>query len=108
MDKEQILKMSRQENHGNPDERELYALGKASRTGLLIGTVICIALVFVSKFCNVPAVGMVGWIVVFAMHGSSNLALYKHLSENSYLRKGIVGIAAAIGFTIAFALMMVL
>ena len=37
MNKEDILAKSRLENQGKPDELELVAMGKASRTGMLIG-----------------------------------------------------------------------
>ena len=41
MNKEEILKMSREENEGRHDECEMMAYGTASRVGMLVGAIIC-------------------------------------------------------------------
>lgn len=102
MNKEEILKMSQQENKGKLDERELEAFGKASRVGMLVGALLCVALILVSEFVlNMPELALAGWMVYFAMHGSSNIVLYKHLKTHSKLIYGVVEIAFAVTFAVA-------
>lgn len=102
MNKEDILKMSQRENKGKLDERELAAFGKASRVGMLVGAVLCVILILVSEFVlNKPELSMVGWMVYFAMQGSSNIVLFKYLKTRSKLVYGIVEISFAIAFIIA-------
>ncbi len=102
MNKEEILKMSQQENKGKLDERELAAFGKASRVGMLVGALLCVALILVSEFVlNMPELALVGWMVYFAMQGSSNIVLFKCLKTRSKLIYGIVGIVFAVAFAIA-------
>lgn len=102
MNKEDILKMSQRENKGKLDERELAAFGKASRIGMLVGAVLCVILILVSEFVlNKPELSLVGWMVYFAMQGSSNIVLFKYLKTHSKLVYGIIEIAFAIAFVIA-------
>ena len=101
MNKEEILKMSQQENKGKLDERELVVLGKASRVGMLIGALLCIALILVSQFVlDMPELALVGWMVYFVMQGSSNLVLFKHLKTRLKLIYGIVEIVFAVVFAV--------
>ena len=101
MNKEEILKMSQQENKGKLDERELAVLGKASRVGMLIGALLCIALILVSQFVlDMPELALVGWMVYFVMQGSSNLVLFKHLKTRLKLIYGIVEIVFAVVFAV--------
>lgn len=101
INKEDILKMSRQENKGKLDERELAAFGKASRIGMLVGALLCAALILVSEFVlNMPELALVGWMVYFAMQGSSNIVLFKHLKTRSKLIYGIIEIAFAVVFAV--------
>lgn len=102
MNKDEILKMSRQENKGKLDERELAALGKASRVGMLVGAFLCVALILVSEFVlNMPELALVGWMVYFAMQGSSNIVLFKYLKTHSKLIYGIIEIGFAVAFAVA-------
>ena len=50
MNKDEILEKSRLEGKGKPDELEVAAFGKASRVGMLVGGIICIILVLVSRW----------------------------------------------------------
>lgn len=103
MNKEDILKMSQQENKGKLDERELAVLGKASRIGMLVGILLCVVLILVSKFIlNMPELALAGWMVYFAMQGSSNIVLYKNLKTQSKLTYGIIEIVLAVAFAAAF------
>ena len=81
MNKDEILKMSREENEGKHDEREMMAYGTASRVGMLVGAIICAVLVFASELLfHIPEIGLVGWLVYFAMQGSGNIvAIYSVL-----------------------------
>ena len=105
MDREDILKMSQNENRGRLDEREVAVFGKASRVGMLVGAFICVALVLVSEFVlKMPELALVGWMVYFAMQGSSNVVLYKHLKSRSKLIYGIVEIVFALAFAVCIVL----
>ena len=101
MNKEEILKMSRAENEGKHDERELMVSGTASRFGMAVGALICMALVFMSELVfNIPEIGLAGWLVYFAMHGATNLAMYKELKSRRNLNWGIMATAAAVVFAV--------
>ena len=102
MNKDEILKISQQENKGKLDERELAAFGKASRVGMLVGGLLCVALILVSEFVlNMPELALVGWMVYFAMQGSSNIVLFKYLKTPFKLIYGIIEIALAVTFAVA-------
>ena len=102
MNKDEILKISQQENKGKLDERELAVFGKASRVGMLVGGLLCVALILVSEFVlNMPELTLVGWMVYFAMQGSSNIVLFKYLKTPSKLIYGIIEIALAVTFAVA-------
>ena len=102
MNKEEILKLSQQENKGKPDERELNAIGKASRVGIVVGGILCVILVLVSRFIlNRPEIALAGWMIYFAMQGSNNITMYVQLKNRTKLFCGIMYIIATIGFTVA-------
>lgn len=102
MNKEDILKMSQNENKGKLDEREMAVFGKASRVGMLVGALGCVVLIFVSGFVlNMPELALAGWMVYFAMQGSSNIVLYKHLKTRSKLIYGIIEIILAVAFAVS-------
>lgn len=101
MNKEEILKMSREENEGRHDEREMIAFGTASRVGMLVGALVCVLLVLASEFLfHIPEIGLVGWLVYFAMQGSSNIVLYKDLKIRRNLVWGITELAFAVAFAV--------
>jgi len=105
MNKEEILKMSRQENKGKLDERELAAFGRASRVGMLVGGLLCVALILVSEFIlDQPELSLVGWMVYFAMQGSSNMVLFQYLKNRSKLVYGVIELILAVAFAIAVVL----
>ena len=103
MNKEDILEKSRQENKGKPDELEVAAFGKASRVGMLVGGMICIVLVLVSRWLLDRAdIALAGWMIYMAMQGSSNLVLYKYLKKQEKLISGIICTGFAVWFMVAF------
>ena len=105
MNKEEILKMSREENEGRRDEYEMMAYGTASRVGMLVGAIICAVLVFASELLfHIPEIGVVGWLVYCAMQGSGSIVLFQKLKNRRNLIWGIIELA----FTIIFAVVLVL
>ena len=101
MNKDVILKMSREENKGRHDEREMMAYGTASRVGMLVGAIICAVLVFAGELLfHIPEIGLVGWLVYSAMQGSGNIVLYRDLKNRRNLIWGIVEIALAVAIAI--------
>jgi len=105
MNKDEILEKSRSENKGKHDEREMAAFGKSSRVGMLVGGLLCVALVLAGEFIfHVPEIGFVGWLVYFAMQGSSNIVLYKHLGERGKLVWGIIELVIAAAFAVTLSI----
>ena len=97
MNKEEILKISRTENEGKRDEREIMVSGTASRFGMAVGILMCTLLVFASEFLfNIPEIGLAGWLVYFSMYGASNFVMYKELKIRRNLNWGIMATAAAV------------
>lgn len=102
MDKETILKISREENEGRHDEREILAFGKAARAGLLAGAIVCVMLVFAGKLIfHIPEIGLVGWFVYFAMQGSANIVLFRDLRKRYHLVWAIIELTCAAAFAFA-------
>ena len=103
MNKDEILRLSREENEGGHDEREHYAFGTASRIGMATGALLCTLLVVASKLLDVPEIGLAGWMVYFGMFGAGYLALYRELRRQRDLIWGIVDLAVALAFAAAMA-----
>lgn len=102
MKKEDILKLSREENAGRRDEREMAAASTASKFGMLIGGLACVVLVIIGRFIlNIPEISLAGWMVYFAMYGGSNLMLFKELGKKENLIWGVVISLVAAGFAVA-------
>ena len=105
MNKEEILKMSREENEGRRDEYEMMAYGTASRVGMLVGAIICAVLVFASELLfHIPEIGVVGWLVYCAMQGSGSIVLFQKLKNRRNLIWGIIELAFAIIFAVVLVL----
>ncbi|MBE6014212.1 MAG: hypothetical protein E7241_02425 [Lachnospiraceae bacterium] len=105
MDKEEILKLSREENNDVLDEREILAYGNAARFGGRVGGIICFILtVIFSRFFNMPEVGLAVFIVFFGMQAAGNFALYKELRLRHDLIYGLLATAFTIGIAIALAI----
>ncbi len=105
MDKESILKMSREENKGRRDEHEMAVSDAAAKVGMLVGGIVCIVLVFLGRLVlNVPEISFTGWIVYFSMYASSNFVLYSKLGDRRHLIWGIVTAVVSVGFCVALVL----
>lgn len=101
MKKDEILKMSREENEGRYDEREMAAFGAAARIGMLVGGFLCAILVVLSEFVfNKHEIGLAAWLVYFSMQGSNYIALFVKLKAKRQLIYGMIDLAAAVVFAI--------
>ena len=102
MDKESVLKMSREENEGRLDEREMAVSAAASKVGMLVGGLVCIVLVFLGTLVlNAPEISFAGWMVYFSMYAGSNLALFRKLGNRRNLIWGIITAAVSACFCAA-------
>ena len=105
MNKEDILKKSRMENKGKHDECEMAAFAKANRAGMVVGSLLCIALVVAGELLfKTPEISWVGWLVYFAIQGSNNLVLWKHLKSRKHIIYGIVELLLAAAFAVVIVL----
>lgn len=101
MNRKDILKMSRAENEGKHDEREIRAFGAASRVGMAVGALMCTLLVLASELLlDIPEIGLAGWLVYFSMYGASSLVLYRELKNRRDLLWCILEFAAAAAFAV--------
>lgn len=102
MNKEEILELSRKENEGKYDEREILAYGNAGRNGMAVGGILCAILVFLSEMLfNAPEIGLASWMVYFAMFGTNRVTLYVNLKERKHLLAGIITLTASVLFAVA-------
>ncbi len=105
MEKESILKMSREENEGRRDEHEMAVSAAASKVGMLVGGLVCIVLVFLGTLVlNAPEISLSGWMVYFSMYASSNFVLFRELQNRRNLIWGIITVAVSAGFCVALVL----
>jgi len=105
MDKESILKMSREENEGRRDEREMAVSAEAAKVGMLVGGLVCIVLVFLGRLVlNAPEISFAGWMVYFSMYAGSDFFLFRRLGNRRYLIWGIITAVASAGFCAALVL----
>lgn len=69
---------------------------------MLVGAFVCVALILANELIfHIPEIGLVGWLVYFAMQGSSNVVLFKKLKNRKQLIWGIVEIVFAVAFAVA-------
>ncbi|MCD8048748.1 MAG: DUF6442 family protein [Clostridia bacterium] len=102
MDKEDILRKSRKENDGMPDERELAEYGNAARVGMRVGGWLCLALTIVGSFVFKNYVlASVGWFVYFVMMGSNHAALYARLKNRKDLAYAVGELLIAAAYAVA-------
>lgn len=102
MEKEEILKKSREENEGRRDEREAAASGTAAKAGMLVGGLICAALAFAGRIVlKTPDISLVGWLVYFAMYGAGNIVLFKELGGRRNLIWGVIASVLAAALAVA-------
>lgn len=101
MNKDEILKKSRSENLGQPDERETMLFANASKVGMTVGGVLSMVMVMLSKVFDTPVLGLSAWSIYFAMFGSRCAYQYRKTKESSWLIKSVIGSGAALVFFIS-------
>ncbi len=102
MKKDEILEMSRKENEGRLDEREMAAYGASARVGMFVGGILCAILALLASwFFHAPEIGLSAWLVYFAMHGSNYITLYAKLKARRHLVYGILTLSTAVVMAVA-------
>ena len=96
MNKEEILKMSRNENIGKQDERELQIFADASKLAVAAGAVLAVIFVFMSRIFDEPLLGLSAWVLIFTMYGSRHLYSYIKLKGKFKLIQSIIAITFAL------------
>ena len=98
MNKDDILRLSRKEFEGKDSEWEQSVANKASNAARTAGLILCVLLVLLDDlYLNSRVVGMVAWIVFFAMEAASDTILYLNYRKKSKLIWAIVDIVCFIG-----------
>ena len=90
MNKEEILKMSRDENTGKQDERELKVFADASKFAVAAGGILAVIFVMISRLFNEPLLGLSAWVLFFTMYGSRHLYCYFKLKGKYKLVQSII------------------
>ena len=107
MDKETILKMSRNENIGMPDEWELFVEAKSAKISRVVGLVACLLLVFVAApLLDNHQLAQGAWFMYFSMLGSSNLYKYLKTKQTSKLLIAILQLFCACAYLVLLRLWM--
>jgi hypothetical protein len=97
MDKDQILQMSRDENKGQPDEREQSIEKQAANIAKAVGIAVCLLLVLLAEcVLHNRDIGRTAWIVFFAMEGSSNCCKFIKTKKRSYLFWAVLELICAV------------
>ena len=105
MNKEEILRKAQEENKDKLDEREQIVYGKASQIGMLVGGIICVILVVISRYIlNIPEVALVAFMLYFSMLGSNKIVLFYYLKNCSHLVYSIICFVFAVAFLLTFIL----
>ena len=107
MDKETILKMSREENLGGMDEWELEIEAKSAKISRVVGLVACLLLVFVAApLLDNHQLAQGAWFMYFSMLGSSNLYKYLKTKQTSKLLIAILQLFCACDYLVLLRLWM--
>ena len=98
MDREEILKMSRQENKDR-DEREREALAKAGQKACGAGGILCGVIIILESILG-EQVNMSSWAVYLSMAGTMLLVKYQYLGKKHELVLGLMQVALAAIFLV--------
>lgn len=93
MDKEEILKKSREENEGIDGEYEESVLAEANRISIYVGSAVCVLLIISSRYLfhrYVAAFG--GLFVLFSITASRDIMMFSRLKEKKHLVHAIIEI----------------
>ena len=96
MDKEEILKKSREENECRDGEYERSLFAKSTKTSRYVGFAVCLVLAVVARYLHKPEVAFAGLIVLFSMQAGLYLAMFSHIKEKIDLIFGIICSCSAI------------
>ena len=96
MDRDEILKKSRQENQ-NRDEMEAYAFSKAGQRACAVGGIVCMVLIL-AETVRSGSMPLGAWAVYLSMTGTMLLTKYKHLKKRHELICGLIEIGLALMF----------
>ena len=99
MDKEEILKKSRNENR-NLDEMEKETLLKAGRLASGIGGMLCMLIMLIEICLSAKGPSLCLWTVYLSMTGTTLLVKYKSRKKKHELFFGLLEIALAIAFLV--------
>lgn len=102
MDKNEILAKSREENK-NQDEREKFAIAKASQKATFVGALVCCFLVILDFFLG-NGIFYPVYSIYLAITGSTLLFKYYYLKETHELICGIIEILIAVAFIVLYIL----
>lgn len=102
MDKNEILAKSREENK-NQDEREKFAIAKASQKATFIGALVCCFFIILDIFLD-NGIFYPVYSIYLAITGSTLLFKYCYLKKIHELIFGIIEILIAIGFIVLYIL----
>lgn len=91
MEKETILKLSRQENENKYDEYEISAIDLSYKISQLVGGVLCAILALVSAFAfEARELSMGVLAIYYSMLASSSIVKYIKMKRNFHLICGII------------------
>ncbi len=86
MDKEEILKKSREENEDQDGEYEESVLAQAYKISICVGSVLCVLLIIATRYwSDIAEVAFGGLLLLFTVTGSSDLTMFVKLKEKKYL-----------------------
>lgn len=100
MDRDEILKRSRDENEGM-DEMEVAANKTAGHWAFGIGALVCVLLIVLEAVFK-KQVNPSAWAVYMSMFGTNLVIKYRKLHKKLYLWLGLFQLAMAVTFLIIY------
>ena len=101
MKKEDILAMSRKENEGKSDERELQLIADASKVGMAAGGALSVIIVLISELIEEPLLGLSAWAVYFSMLAARHIYRFVKAREMRSLIMSVIGVACTLLFFVS-------
>ncbi len=101
MDKEEILKKSREENKGQDGEYEKSVYAEALDVSRVVSLVVCVVLAVCGRCISSPEVAFAAFIAFFSMQAGLEFTLFARLKQKAQLIKGIISTSAVIGLVVA-------
>lgn len=105
MENEELLEFDRPQPPENTEKTAVQNpadFGEAGRIGMLVGALLCVAMVLLSVFVlKVPVIALTCWTIYFAMQGSGNLVLYLRQKDRSKLIIAGIELVCAVAFLVA-------